>query len=114
MTGTRVRAIGASAAALRQLRAIAPARVDIVDEPLAEPDWVLVPDGTQRIEAIRSTGLPPFRVLEVPAISGEIDQPSAEALATALMKMGQIGVFRAGESPLGVRLAAMVVRRLIA
>ena len=37
MTRPRVRVIGASAAALRQIRAMAPARLDVVDEPIAEP-----------------------------------------------------------------------------
>ena len=114
MTRTRVRVIGASPLVMRRLRAMAPARVDVVDEPLAEPDWILVPDHAHRVEAIRSSGLSPFRVLEVPAISSELDPSSGEALAAALVKMGQIGVFRAGESPLGVRLASIVVRRLIA
>jgi hypothetical protein len=112
MTRTRVRIIGASATAIGQLRSIAPSRVDVVDEPLAEPDWIVVAAGSQRIEAIRSSGLPPFRVLEVPAIAGELDASDTDALRAALVKMAEIGVWRVEESPLGVRLATLVVRRL--
>ena len=114
MTTTRVRVIGASAAAIRQLRAIAPARVDVVDEPLAEIDWMLVATGGQRSEAIRSSGLPPFRVLEVPAIAGDLDRPDTDALRAVLVKIASIGVWRAAISPLGTRLAAVIVRRLTA
>lgn len=114
MTTTRVRIIGASAAAIRQIRAIAPARVDVVDEPLAEIDWMLVATGGQRIEAIRSSGLPPLRVIEMPGIAGDLDASETDALRTALVKMEGIGVWRTQESPLGVRLASMVVRRLTA
>jgi hypothetical protein len=114
MTTTRVRVIGASAAAIRQLRAIAPARVDVVDEPLAEIDWMLVATGGQRSEAIRSSGLPPFRVLEVPAIAGDLDRPDTDALRAVLVKIAGIGVWRAAISPLGIRLAAVIVRRLTA
>ena len=87
MTRTRVRVIGASAAAIRQLRAIAPARLDVVDEPLAEIDWMLVATGGQRSEAIRSSGLPPFRVLEMPAIAGDLDRPDTDALRAVLVKI---------------------------
>jgi hypothetical protein len=112
MTHTRVRTIGADAVAVRQLRAIAPARVDVVDEPLAEPDWVVVAAVDQRIEAIRSTGLPPFRVVEIPAISGLLDESDVEALRTMLVKMAGIGVWRPEPSPVGVRFARLLVRRL--
>jgi hypothetical protein len=114
VTTTRVRVVGASAVALRRLRAIAPPRVDVVDEPIAEPDWIIVATGDQRIEAIRSSRLPPFRVLEVPAITGDLDPSDTDALRAALVKIAGIGVWRAGESPLGVRLASILVRRLTA
>jgi hypothetical protein len=112
MTTTRVRVIGASEAAVRQLRAVAPARLDVVDEPIAEPDWIVVTTGDQRTEAIHSSGLPPFRVLEIPAIAGELDVVAVDALKAVLAKAAGIGVRRATESPLGVRLASMIVRRL--
>ena len=112
MTHTRVRMIGTDAATIRQLRAIAPARVDVVDEPLAEPDWIVVATDDQRIEAIRSTGLPPFRVVEIPAISGPLDELDIEALRTMLVKMAGIGVWRREPSPVGVRFARILVRRL--
>jgi hypothetical protein len=86
--------------------------MDIVDEPLAEIDWMLVATGAQRIEAIRASGLPPFRVLEVPGIADDLDSSDMDALRALLVKMAGIGVWRAAESPLGVRLAAMIVRRL--
>jgi hypothetical protein len=113
MTHTRVRIIGADAATIRQLRAIAPARVDVVDEPLAEPDWIVVATDDQRIDAIRSIGLPPFRVVEVPAISGRLDEADIDALRTVLLKMAGIGVWRVDPSPLGVRVARLLVRRLV-
>jgi len=111
---TRVRVIGASPAAVRQLRAMAPARLDVVDEPIAEPDWIIVAAGDQRSDAIRSSGLPPFRVLEVRGIAGELEPSDADALRTVLVKVAGIGVRRAVESPLGVRLASLIVRRLTA
>jgi hypothetical protein len=114
MTTTRVRVIGASGAAVRQLRAVAPARLDVVEEPIAEPDWIVVTTSDQRAEAIRSSGLPPFRVLEVPALTGELDLAAVDALRAVLVKVAGIGVVRAAESPLGVRLASMIVRRLTA
>lgn len=114
MTRTRVRVIGASAAAIRQLRAIAPAQLDVVDEPLAEIDWILVATGGQRSEAIRSSGLPPFRVLEVPGLTGDLDPSDSDALRPVLVKIAGIGVWRAEISPLGTRLAAVIVRRLTA
>ena len=113
MTHTRVQIIGADAATIRQLRAIAPARVDVVDEPLAEPDWILVATDDQRIDAIRSSGLPPFRVVEVPAISGRLDESDIDALRTMLLKIAGIGVWRAEPSPVGVRFARLLVRRLV-
>jgi hypothetical protein len=112
MTHTRVRIIGADAATIRQLRAIAPARVDVVDEPLAEPDWIVVASDDQRNEAIRSSGLPPFRVVEIPAISGPLDESDIDALRTVLLKMAGIGVWRAEPSPVGVRSARLLVRRI--
>jgi hypothetical protein len=114
MTTTRVRVIGASATALRRFRTLAPARLDVVDEPIAEPDWMVVATGDQRTEAIRSSGLPPFRVLEIPAIAGDLEAPDADALRAVLVKVAGIGVRRAAESPLGVRLASILVRRLTA
>jgi hypothetical protein len=112
MTHTRVRIIGADAAAIRQLRAIAPARVDVVDEPVAEPDWILVATDGQRIESIRASGLPPFRVVEVPAISGSLDEPEVDALRRVLVKIAGIGVWRPEPSPVGVRFARLLVRQL--
>ena len=114
MTRTRVRVIGASTSALRELRAMAPARLDVVNEPVAEPDWIVVATADQRSEAIRSSGLPPFRVLEVPAIAGHLDPGDADALRALLVKVAGIGVRRAAESPLGVWLASRLVRRLTA
>jgi hypothetical protein len=109
---TCVRVIGASVTAFRQLRALAPARVDIVDEPLAEPDWFIVATDEQRLATITSRALPPFRVVTVPGIAGSLDAVAADELRVALLRMGAIGAHRTEISPLGVRLAAFVVRRL--
>ena len=113
MTHTRVRIVGADAATVRQLRAIAPARVDVMDEPLTEPDWFVVATDGQRVEAIRSSGLPPFRVVSFPAISGRLDESDIDALRTVLIKMAGIGVWRVDPSPIGVRVARLLVRRLV-
>ncbi len=88
MMATRVRIIGASNSAIRRVRSMAPAGVDVVDEPIAEPDWIVVATGGQRIEAIASSGLPPFRVVEVPTIAGDLDAPDAAALRAALVTDG--------------------------
>jgi hypothetical protein len=53
-------------------------------------------------------------VLEVPALTGELDLAAVDALRAVLVKVAGIGVVRAAESPLGVRLASMIVRRLTA
>ena len=52
MTRTRVRVIGASTGALRELRTMAPAHLDIVNEPVAEPDWIVVATADQRLSLI--------------------------------------------------------------
>jgi hypothetical protein len=103
--------IGASAQALRQIRAMAPAGVDVVDEALAEPDWVLVATTSQRIAAVGSRGLPPYRVLEVPEIASGLEPPEAEALRTALVKMAGIGASRPLISSIGVTLVRAFVGR---
>ena len=107
-----VRVIGASPEAFRRMRAIAPAGVDIVDEPIEEPDWIVTTTHDQRVEAIRSSGLPPHRVLEIPALATDFDHQHTELVRTALVKMGGIGPWRSIGSPLGERIAAMVVRRM--
>ena len=108
-----VRVIGASPDVIRRMRALAPARVDIVDEAIAEPDWVVTATHDQRIEVIQSSGLPPYRVLEIPALAADFDQRHTETLRTALVKMRGIGPWRSVGSPLGERLAAMVVRPMM-
>lgn len=108
-----VRVIGASPAAIRRMRAIAPAAVDIVDEAIAEPDWIVTATHDQRVEALQSSGLPPYRVLEVPVLATDFDRLQIETLRTALEKMGGIGAWRSIGSPLGERIAAIVVRRMM-
>lgn len=108
-----VRVIGASAEAIRRMRAIAPAGVDIVEEPIAEPDWILAATLHQRIEALRASGLVPYRVLEMPELAADLDQSDTEAVRTALVKMGGIGPWRSVGSPLGERIAAMIMRRMM-
>jgi hypothetical protein len=108
-----VRVIGASPEAIRRMRAIAPAGVDIVDEAIAEPDWVVTATHDQRVEALQSSGLQPYRVLEIPALATDFDRLQIETLRTALVKMGGIGPWRSIGSPLGERIAAMVVRRMM-
>jgi hypothetical protein len=108
-----VRVIGASPEAVRRMRAIAPASVDIVDEAIAEPDWVVTATHVQRVEALQSSGLPPYRVLDIPALATDFDGLQIETLRTALVKMGGIGPWRSLGSELGERIAAMVVRRMM-
>ena len=108
-----VRVIGGSANAIRRMRAIAPAGVDIVDETIPEPDWIVATTHAQRVEAIQSSGLAPYRVLEIPELASDLDQSKTEAVRTALVKMGSIGAWRTVGSPLGERIAAMVVRRMM-
>ena len=108
-----LRIIGASGAALRQIRGSAPAGVDVVDESVAEPDWILVATDQQRIDAIRSSGLAPIRVLQAPEIVNALDQPTLEAMRVMLTKIEGIGAWRPGISPVGVRLTAIAVRRVM-
>src|SRR5262245_66684873 len=96
-----VRVIGAGPEVIRRMRAIAPDGVDIVDEAITEPDWIVTSTHDQRVEAIQSSRLPPYRVLEIPALATDLDQPHAEILRTALVKMGGIGSWRSIGSPLG-------------
>jgi len=107
-----VRVVGASRDAIRQLRAIAPAGMDVVDEPIAEPDWILVATASQRLEAVASSRLPPFRVLEAPEIA-EVNQSPSDALRTALVRISGIGARRLREAPFAVRLTALIIRRLM-
>jgi hypothetical protein len=67
----------------------------------------------QRIEAIRASGLVPYRVLEMPELAADLDQSDTEAVRTALVKMGGIGPWRPVGSPLGERITAMAMRRMI-
>ena len=108
-----VRVIGAGPEVIRRMRTIAPAGVDIVDETIAEPDWIVTSTHDQRVEGIESSRLPPYRVLEIPALATDLDQPHTEILRTALVKMGGIGPWRSIGSPLGERIAAMIVRRMM-
>ena len=108
-----VRVIGASERALRQIRASAPAGVDVADEAIAEPDWILVATEPQRIDALGATGLPPFRVLHVPEIADDLDRSVQDALRTVLTKIEGIGAWRPLTSGVGVRLAAVAVRRIV-
>lgn len=108
-----VRVIGAGERALRQVRASAPAGVDVTDEAIAEPDWILVATEQQRIDALRATGLPPFRVLHVPEIADDLDRSVQDALRTVFAKIEGIGAWRPLTSGVGVRLAAIAVRGIV-
>jgi hypothetical protein len=101
--------IGASSRAIRRLRQIAPSGVEIVDEPLAEPAWILVATTTQRIEAIGSSRLAPYRVIETPEIASDLDAATADALRQALVKMAGIGGPRPRMSSLGLAIARLVI-----
>jgi hypothetical protein len=103
--------IGATAQALRQLRAMAPTGVDVLDEAVAEPDWILVATTNQRSEAVRSRGLAPFRVLEFPELASAIDRSGADGLRAALVKMAGLGGSRPLVSSIGVTLVRPLVRR---
>lgn len=108
-----VRVIGASPRAMQRLRQIAPSGVDIVDEPLAEPDWIVVATTAQRIEAIASSRLAPFRVMEIPAIASDPDAQTVEALRQALVKMAGIGASRPLMSSMGLAITGWFVRRTL-
>jgi|RhiMethySRZTD1v2_1073278.scaffolds.fasta_scaffold08716_9 hypothetical protein len=103
--------IGASRQALRQLRTIAPPRVDIVDEPVAEPDWLIVATTAQRIDTVCAHDLPAFRALECPEIASELNAISVDALRTALVKMAEIGECRSLISSIGLALVRPFIRR---
>jgi hypothetical protein len=105
--------IGASSPAIQRIRQIAPSGIDIVDQPLAEPDWILVATTTQRIEAIGSSRLAPFRVLETPEIASAIDATTADALRQALVKMAGIGASRPLMSSTGVAIARLCIGRRV-
>jgi hypothetical protein len=105
--------IGASHRGLQQLRAIAPAGVDMVDEGLAEPDWVIVATNDQRVEAIASTGLTPFRVVEIPEIASALDESAMASLRGTLAKMSGIGASRPLLSSLGLAIVRPFIRRSV-
>jgi len=104
--------IGADDRAIRQLRTIAPSGVDIVNEPVAEADWVIVASSAQRIDAMRSRRVAALRVLEFPEIASDLDAPSADALRAALVKMAGIGGPRPHLSSIGVATVGPFVRRI--
>ena len=103
--------IGASDRAVRQLRQIAPSGVDIVNDAVAEADWMLVATTTQRVEAVRTRGLAAFRVVEYPEIATELDAAALEALRAALVKMAGIGGSRPLLSSIGLSLVRPFVPR---
>jgi hypothetical protein len=103
--------IGASARAVDQLRQIAPRGLDIVNEPVAEADWILVATTSQRADAVRSHALAPFRVVELPEIASELDPAAMHAVRTALVKIAGIGGPRPLVSPMGLALVRLFVRR---
>jgi hypothetical protein len=102
--------IGASDQAIRRLREIAPRGVDIVSEPVAEADWILVASMPQRIEAMSARRMPAFRVLEWPEIASNLDSATADALRAALVKMAEIGAVRPLLSSLGFAIVRPFVR----
>ena len=86
--------------------------MDVVDEPIVEPDWILVATASQRIEVAASSGLPPFRILEVPEIAG-VDPSPIDSLRAALVSMFRIGAHHSRTGTLSVRIAGMIIRRLM-
>ena len=86
--------------------------MDVVDEPIVEPDWILVATASQRIEVAASSGLPPFRILEVPEIAG-VDPSPIDSLRASLVKMFRIGAHHSRTGTLSERIAAMIIRRLM-
>ena len=103
--------IGASDRAVRQLRQIAPSGVDIVNDAVAEADWMLVATTAHRVEAVRARGLAAFRVVEFPEIAAELDAAALEALRAALVKMAEIGGSRPLLSSIGLSLVRPFVPR---
>jgi hypothetical protein len=104
--------IGADDRATRQLRTIAPSGLDVVNEAVADADWVIVATTAQRIEIMRSRGLAALRVLEWPEITAPLDGPASAALRAALVKMAEIGEPRSLLSSIGVALVRPFVRRI--
>jgi hypothetical protein len=104
--------IGATPRTLQRIREIAPSGVDVVDEKVAEPDWMLVTTTAQRIDAIATWRLAPSRVLEIPEISSDLDRTTTDALRTVLVKIAGIGAWRPVISSAAVSAARCVVRRL--
>jgi hypothetical protein len=103
--------VGASEHAVRQIRQIAPSGVDIVDDVVAEADWMLVATIAQRVEAVSARGLAAFRVVECPEIASALDAAALDALRGALVKMAGIGAARPLLSSIGLSLVRPFVPR---
>ena len=106
--------IGATARASRELRALAPSGVRVSDETRSvSPDWVLVATGSQRAQAIEAHALPPYRVVEFPAIASDVDPLSHAEVRALLEKMAGIGAARPLLSSIGIAIVRPFVRRRV-
>jgi hypothetical protein len=108
----KVLVIGATAPTFRTLRALAARaspRLEVYDDRgPASPDWIVTATGDQRAEAIATYGLPPYRVLEVPALLSESEMARAEGTVRAgLAKMAGLGPARPLVSRAGVSVARL-------
>lgn len=106
-----VRVVGASDRAVGQLREIAPPSADIVNDAVAEADWMIVATTAQRVEAVRERGLAAFRVVECPEIAAELDTAALESMRATLVKMAGIGASRPLLSSIGLALVRPFVPR---
>src|SRR5262245_704708 len=103
--------VGASARALQQITAIAPAGVRITSEAATTPDWVLVATSDQRVDAIRVHGLRPFRVVEIGGL--DRDDVRSEPVRAAMIRIAEIGASRPLVSPTGIALVTPFIRRMM-
>jgi hypothetical protein len=97
---------------LRALATSVSSTLDLIDERgPASVDWVIAATSAQRAAAITMHQLPPYRVLEVPALLSESELSQAEdVLRAGFVKMAGIGAPGPSISPAGVRLTRVLLR----
>ena len=104
--------VGATAKALERVMAAAPAGMRVIADAASAPDWILVANGAQRAEAIATSGLTPYRVVEIPSLRADDALP--ESVRESLVTIAGIGPSRPLISAIGVAIVRRFVRRRIA
>jgi hypothetical protein len=97
---------------LRRLAARVSPSLDVFGErgPVVA-DWVLTTTAEQRVAAIASHRLPPYRVIELPALASEPDLARSEDVVLAgLAKIASVGAPGPHLSPAGVSITRVVLR----